>query len=196
MQKLFALALVGALAEGFFAGAQITGSPGDTDYSTFSQFITQRNIFDPNRYPHEARSTPAQRHFHSSSAPSFTLVGTMTYAKGIFAFFNGNNDEFKKVLPLNGTIAGYSITDITVSSATLRGADKKDLTVRIGDQLRQENNGWELVAPGDSVTSPATSENNNPAASPDGSQTAAPSASLGSNDVLKRLMQLREQENK
>ena len=30
--------------------AQSNGVPGPTDYATFSRFITDRNIFDPNRY--------------------------------------------------------------------------------------------------------------------------------------------------
>ncbi|MGC9943759.1 MAG: hypothetical protein ABSE48_18180 [Verrucomicrobiota bacterium] len=199
-KKILALALVSGLADGIFAGAQSNDVPGDTDYGAFSHFITQRNIFDPGRYPHEVRSARPQRRTHSF-APAFTLVGTMTYGKGVFAFFNGNNDELQKVLKVNGIIAGYTVTDITMTGATLRGPDKKDLTLRIGNQMRQENNGWQLIAQADAAADSVTVENsssqeNNSSAGSDDSQPAAPSATLSSNEVLKRLMQLREQENK
>ncbi len=194
------LTLAGALAPGFFAGAQSDNIPGDTDYSAFSQFITQRNIFDPSRYPHEVhRSRPPK--LNHSYAPEFTLAGTMAYEKGVFAFFNGNNDELRKVLQVNGTIAGYSVAEITTSAVTLRGADKKDLTLHLGDQMRQENNGWELVPLGDQPVGAGTagssaSSTGNSTGDTDNSAPAAPSANLGNSDVLKRLMQLREQENK
>lgn len=194
------LALAGALAPGFFAGAQSNNIPGDADYNAFSQFITQRNIFDPSRYPKEIHSSRPRTRVHSY-APAFTLTGTMTYEKGVFAFFNGNNEELKKVLQVNGAIAGYSVTDITTSGVTLRGADKKDLTLHLGDQMRQENNGWELVQLGDQTAGSGTAEsstspNGNSTGGSDNPAPAAPSASLGNSDVLKRLMQLREQENK
>jgi len=201
-KKFLALALAGALADGFFAGAQSNGVPGDTDYGAFSQFIAQRNIFDPSRYPKEIRSSRPRTRIHSY-APEFSLAGTMTYEKGIFAFFNGNNDELKRVLQVNGTIAGYSVTDITVTNATLLGTDKKEISLKIGDRMEQQNNGWQLVPlelagsdAGSGIAGSSTSPNGNSTEGSDNSAPAAPSASLGNNDVLKRLMQLREQENK
>ena len=201
-KKFLALALASALADGFFAGAQSNDIPGDTDYSAFSRFITQRNIFDPSRYPKEIRSYHPHPTIHSY-APEFTLAGTMTYEKGVFAFFNGNNDELKRVLQVNGTIAGYSVTDITVTDATLLGTDKKEISLKIGDRMEQQNNGWQLVPlelagsdAGSGMAGSSTSPNGDSTEGSDNSATAAPSASLSNNDVLKRLMQLREQENK
>ena len=46
--RLLALALSG----GHAAFAQSNGVPGPQDYAAFSHFITDRNIFDPNRVPH------------------------------------------------------------------------------------------------------------------------------------------------
>ncbi len=43
------LALAAVLAAGAGACAQSNGVPGPADYSKFSQFVTDRNIFDPNR---------------------------------------------------------------------------------------------------------------------------------------------------
>jgi hypothetical protein len=192
---LTALLLVWLLA-GRNVWAQSSDIPGDTDYGAFSRFITQRNIFDPGRYPHETHSyhRTVPRH-HSSSVRAFTLVGTMSYAKGNFAFFSGNGDDFKKILPVSGTIAGYTVTEISLTHAILQGPDKTNLQMNIGDQLRQENNGWQLAAAADAAATADSGGGASAGASTD-SSVVAPSASLGSSDVLKRLMELREKENK
>jgi hypothetical protein len=198
---LFALALAVALTNGFLAAAQSNAVPGDTDYSTFSQFITQRNIFDPNRYPHEVYHHTTQ-HIRRTSAPEVTLVGTMAYQKGMFAFFSGNDWSLRKILTTSNSIVGYTVTDVTPAGVKIQGADKKEVAMNIGDQLRESNNGWVLTAQGDAAAgsgtagSATTSNDNSNSGAPADSTTAAPSASLGNNDVLKRLMQLREQENK
>jgi hypothetical protein len=180
---------------GGFARAQSNGIPGDTDYGAFSRFITQRNIFDPNRYPHETHVSHRTRSHQINSSPAFTLVGTMSYGKGTFAFFSGNGEDFKKILPVSGNIASYEVTAITMTGATLRGTDKKTIQLNIGDQMRQENNGWQLVEAGDAVSSSSGSSTSGASEVPDAAPSA-PSPSLGNNDILKRLMQLREQENK
>jgi hypothetical protein len=192
---LTALLLVWWLAGGN-GRAQSNGIPGDTDYSAFSRFITQRNIFDPNRYPHETHTYHRTAYRHNTSAPAFTLVGTMSYAKGNFAFFSGNGDEFKKILPVSGSIAGYTVTEITLTHAILQGPDKTNLQMNIGDELRQENNGWQLAGAADTATATPDAGGSASSSASTDSSTVAPSASLGSSDVLKRLMELREKENK
>src|ERR1700677_2568628 len=96
-QLMLALAL--ALAGGFTAAAQSNGVPGDADYSRFSQFISDRNIFDPNRYPRTRTRTyePRRPQRHIVGAPYVSLVGTMSYEKGLFAFFDSNNSDDKKI---------------------------------------------------------------------------------------------------
>jgi hypothetical protein len=197
---LLALALAVALTNGFTAGAQSNTVPGDTDYNAFSQFITQRNIFDPNRYPQEVyHHTERPRR---TSAPEVTLVGTMSYQKGIFAFFSGNDWSLRKVLTLSNSIVNYTVTEITPAGVKIMGTDKKEQVMKIGDQLRESNNGWVLVAESDDAVgsaaaeSPTTGSDNSNSGAPPDSTTAAPPAGLSNNDVLKRLMQLREQENK
>src|SRR5579862_1681456 len=69
------------------------------DYSAF-QLIAERNIFDPNRAPRSIRNTTQPK-----TTDSFTLVGTMSYEKGIFAFFDGNSSDYKKVLKPDESIA-------------------------------------------------------------------------------------------
>lgn len=175
--------------------------PGPTDYPAFSRFVTERNIFDPNRQPHYSsnarRSTP-RRSTRSNSAPTIALVGTMAYEKGTFAFFSSNEAEQKKILPVSEKIAGYTLVEIGPTSVTLETADKKQMTMRVGDVLRQESGGWQLAGAGDVPSGTATSSAS--AESSSGSETTPPAAAaapaLEVNDVLKRLMEKREKENK
>jgi hypothetical protein len=76
-------------------------STNGLDFASF-QIIGQRNIFDPNRVPHRRSSAPAAR-----VVDSFSFVGTMSYAKGTFAFFDGTSPDFRKVLELDGSIADF-----------------------------------------------------------------------------------------
>lgn len=198
--KIILLAVF-ALTGGFIAGAQSNKTPGAADYPAFSGFVTERNIFDPNRVPHtvytpRVRTTRTTRTRTASSAPAFSLVGTMSYQKGYFAFFSGNDDELKRVLPVSGKIAGYTVTQIVQGRATLETTNKSDkLELKVGDVLRQENGKWALSDAGDLPTGTSS-----PAAVAGGSSgsdntAAAPSPALGQNDVLKRLMELRAKEN-
>src|SRR5271167_4475699 len=133
-KKRLVLAL--ALVNGLLAGAQSNGVPGPTAYSSFSRFITERNIFDPNRYSHNY-TRPYQPKV-SRSAPAFTLVGTMSYEKGMFAFFDGNNSDLRKVLYPSDTngIAGYTVAEITPAGVKLESAGKKQtVQLKIGDMM-------------------------------------------------------------
>src|SRR5437016_4611968 len=64
-----------------------TNSSSAPDFNSF-RIITQRNIFDPNR---SGIGRPFTRHNPSSNRTidAFALVGTMSYEKGKFAFFDG-----------------------------------------------------------------------------------------------------------
>ncbi len=193
-KKWLVLAL--ALVNGLFASAQSNGVPGPTAYSAFSRFVTERNIFDPNRYSHNY--TRSYRPRVSRSAPTFTLVGTMSYEKGMFAFFDGNNSGLRKVLYQSDTnsIAGYTVAEITLTGVKLQSADKEQtVQMKIGEMMRQEGNEWQPVGRGELAAS--TAESAAPAV--DGSSSdagTAPGSASEPNDVLKKLMQLREQELK
>lgn len=190
---IFTLAFAGG-----HAMAQTNATPAAADYSSFSKFITDRNIFDPNRQPHSTstrtRTTRTTR-TRSASAPSFSLVGTMAYEKGFFAFFSGNNDELKQILPASGKIAGYTVTEVARGRAVLESADKKQkLELKIGDVMREENGKWELTGQGEvpAGSAPVTSSSS-PTSENSGGGTPAPAAPA--NDVLKRLMEKRAKEN-
>ena len=134
---------------------------------------------------------------HSTSAPTVALVGTMGYAKGDFAFFSSNDAEQKKVLSVSEKIAGYTVKEIRTASVVLETADKKSVEMKVGDLLRQENGQWELAGAGEVPSGSATAYSS-PAEGSASGPSAAPAVSpdLEANDVLKRLMQKREQENK
>jgi hypothetical protein len=179
--------------------------PGATDYAAFSKFVSERNVFDPTRQPHytSTRTRTSRTRTHtSSSAPAFTLVGTMSYEKGVFAFFNGNNSDLRLALEVKGTIAGYTITEISASRVILELADKKEkMELKVGDVMREENGKWELSANGE-MPSGNSSTATTSSAGGDGSTTgeaetapSAPSPASAPNDVLKRLMELRAKEN-
>ena len=191
---VLALALVG----GFSAGAQSNGVPGPTDYASFGRFVTERNIFDPNRY---ARSSPDRPNYHptvSRSAPSFTLVGTMNYQKGMFAFFDGNSSDLRKVLYQSdsNSIAGYTVAEITPTGVKLQSADKKKtVPMKIGEIMRQMGNEWQLAGQGEVAAT--AMDGAAPAAGSSSSDTgsaAAPAAAP--NDILKKLMEQRQKEIK
>jgi len=198
--KFLPLAIV--LANGLRVNAQSNSTP--PDYAAFSQVIADRNIFDPNRVSHSSGHRHTVRRSNRTkvnSAPQFSLVGTMSYEKGQFAFFSGNDADLKKILVRDGSIAGYTVTDITPTQVTLQAADKKNLTLKIGDALQQESGTWQLVssgpAPIDSASvsepAPAADESAAPAAADEPANPAA--GNSAASEILKRLMQKRQQEN-
>jgi hypothetical protein len=192
------LMLAFALTNGFLAAAQSNNVPGAVDFSSFSHFITQRNIFDPSRLPRSSSARSTYRPKVSRSVPAFTLVGTMRYEKGMFVFFDGNNSDLRKVLyeSDSNSIAGYTVTEITLTGVKLQTADKKQtFQLKVGDTMRLEGKEWQLAARGASLA--GTMESTTPAAegsSPDAGST--PASAGAPNDILKKLMEQREKELK
>jgi hypothetical protein len=179
------------------SSAQSTNSPGKPDFSSF-KIILQRNIFNPRRYGPSVRPPQAP----ASRVDAFTLVGTMSYDKGDFAFFEGTSPELRKVAKVSDAIAGYKITNIAYNSVTLSGATN-ELQLPVGMQMRREDGGtWHLAkgsevaistAGSDSRSSNGSSANGGELSGTNGSQD---STAGGSDDaILKKLMQRREQEN-
>ncbi len=180
------------LAAAFLANAQSTDDSNSTDYSSF-QVIVQRNIFDPNRYPHG----PGPRPPRQEGAPTFALAGTMSYRKGMYAFFNGTSGEYQKAVQDGGTIAGYTVTNITFDGAQLLAADKV-IDLKVGAAMRQSGDGWELAQPGDWSLTPSTETDTGTGNTGNGNTDESSGATMtpdnAPNDVLKRLMEQRQQE--
>ncbi|HEU5396969.1 MAG TPA: hypothetical protein VFV81_07370 [Verrucomicrobiae bacterium] len=182
------LAATGLLA-GPAPGAPSTNEVPTTGFDTF-QLVVQRNIFDPNRYPHTPRSRPRER---QPGVPTFTLAGTMSYRKGMFAFFDGTSSDYRKALQDGGTIAGYTVTNINWAGAQLLSTGLV-VNLRVGSGMRQEGDGWQPTSATDLAEPPAAGPADN--SSTDNAAPASPASGAPPNDILKRLMQQREQEMK
>ena len=146
--------LAGALLVAASAAAQSTNGTGFAQF----QMIGQRNIFDPDRVPNRpyARSAP-------KVVDSFSFVGTMSYAKGTFAFFDGTSADFRKVLERDGEILGFKVVAISPKAVTLRSGTNETV-LKLGTQMHRDDNGqWvvstETVSYGGSGSSYASSSN-------------------------------------
>lgn len=198
------------------ATAEDTNAPAADDFDAF-RVIAERNIFNPGR---TARRSNPRSEGPSVKVDSFALVGTMSYEKGCFAFFDGNSADFRKVLQTGGVIAGYSVKEITPTGVILAEGDKT-IELKVNSQLRREDDGeWQVSAHVGSYKSSDSSGSSsrrtegssrgrsgsrgesrsadrdatNPSPSP--SEPAASSSPDDANEVLKRLMEQREKELK
>jgi hypothetical protein len=200
-------------AGGAVATAQQSKVPGPDQYNRFSAFIADRNIFDPARVPHSTGTrvrTYVRQRQRNRNAPAFAYVGAMFYSKGLFAFFDGNNDEFRQALQVNGKIAGYTVRKIGLTQVELE-AGGKITELAVGNQLRYDNSDDTWQPAGESGGFEGQADSNVPsansgsgegggsavvAASPSVPAVVPAGASGGMSDVLKRLMLQRQQENK
>src|SRR5262249_6405944 len=145
--------------------------------------IVEKNIFDTNR---RARRRNAGDEAPPKRIDTITLVGTLTSDKGIYAFFDGSSSEYRKVLQTGGRIAGYEITGISPEGVKLEaGTNRVQLDVQM--QLRREEEGEWTVGGGNRAMAVGS-----------GSASSSKSETSGEddNDIVKRLMQQREQELK
>lgn len=192
--------------------AQQTAPPDATDFPAFTRFISDRNIFDPSRRPRavrtEAPPPPAPKP-RPAVTPSFSLVGTMDYGKGVFAFFDGTSTGYRKSVQSDGEIAGYKVAEILPTGVTLVAPDNQRVAMKVGMQMRQETDDkWELstaivpvvVDAAAQSYAGSTSSGRSSSSTTRSSATGSPERAGGSpaevNDVLKRLMELREKEMK
>jgi len=156
-------------------------------FSTFS-IITKRNIFDPNRHGDRVPG-PIVRPVRSEH---ITLVGTMSYEKGTFAFFDGDSSEYQEALQKAGKIAGYTVTDIQPDLVKLT-AGATNLELKVGMQLRREEGGpWHVSAAPETYASTATLASPSAVRNAGAGTDSAPSGPVS--DILQRLMKQREQE--
>lgn len=173
-----------------FGAASSTNGASALDYSAF-RLVADRNIFNPNRQPNRpdfARPKP-------KAIDTFGLVGIMSYEKGTFAFFDGSSSEFRKALKANDSIAGYQLAAIDENWVKLV-IQTNTLQMRIGGQMRREDEGpWVLLSQAESTPANfSTSTGTGSSAGATGSSTSDAAPSGADSDILKKLMQRREQE--
>lgn len=179
-----------APAAGSTNAAPATAEASSTalDYSAFRQ-IADRNIFNANRSSRSARNGERPKQVQ---VDTFTVVGTMTYAKGDVAFFDGSSGSYRKAVKLGDSVAGHKVVGITAEEVRLEAGEKK-VTLKVGGQMRREDEGpWEMASAGVSHSAAGAAPG-----SGSGSFGASDGDSGGEvSDVLKRLLQKRAQEEK
>jgi hypothetical protein len=188
------------------------------DESAF-RIIAERNIFNANRIGPVRLSSR-----RPSVVETFTLVGTMAYEKGAFAFFQGSSSEFTKVLKPAGLIAGHKLVDICANSVKIE-VDGKEFELPVGSQMRREDEGtWQVAEARGGGDNAAPGTNGEPSSRngrsdrgrdysrsrgdsrPSGARderaesrspapAAASSPNVNQDEVLKRLMERREKES-
>jgi len=120
------------------AFAQDTNRLNPPDFSAF-KIIIDRNIFDPNRRPLVAAGPAA------TIVDSFSLVGTMSFAKGRFAVFDGTGPDYHKVIEPGGSIAGFRVKEIGRDTVKLQSSTN-DVELAVGMQMRRNEDGRWSVA--------------------------------------------------
>jgi hypothetical protein len=202
MKATFPLIAIAAqlLAGGRPVAAQEPDSDTRPNFNSF-QIIEQNNIFNPYRRPAVRKNSgpPPPRICY------FTLNGTMSYENKGYAFFDGTGGNRGKVFSPSDTINGYRIVEITNNTVKLAAASNQFVTLKVGMQMRKEDNGpWKLVAssrPASESTAPDSGPADSAQASDDnsgaGADTAAPTPAVpgADADVIRRLMRRRAAEN-
>jgi hypothetical protein len=135
---VMALSVVGAFAE-------TTNAPARLHYDSF-RMISDRNIFNPNRVARGAPRTSRSAKTPAAQVEAFSLVGILSYEKGLFAFFEGTSADFKKVLQADAMIGQYKIASVLADVVKLTsGTNAYEL--KVGMQMRREDEGeWFLSA--------------------------------------------------
>lgn len=183
---LFGAALLGGGGIGIDAGAAEARSETNVssrfDFPSF-KIITERNIFDPHRSGGGTRTVAREGSEQRVRAQTFALLGTMSYEKGRFAFFDGTDSQYRKVLQPTDSIAGFKIAEVAPTCVKLQTTNGQILELCVGMQMRhREEEGWQLAGTAEASTGGSS-----------GSSTSGASAGE-SEDVIKRLMAQREKD--
>jgi len=156
------------------------------DFVAF-QIVSERNIFNPHRSKRSGERPPPTRMEPEKrvTMDRFALLGTMSYEKGRFAFFDGSSLEFRKVARPEDLIAGFKITEIAPTCVKLQLTNGTLLELCVGMQMkRSEDADWQLAGRADGSNGSSSS----------GSSSSSGNSTPESDDVLKRLLQRREQD--
>ena len=179
-------------ATGLPAIAQETNTASRLDYPAF-RIIAERNIFNQNRSRGSGGNGYRNRQDRRVRTDAFALRGTMSYEKGRFAFFDGTSLDYRKAAQTDDTIAGFKVAEVGRDSVKLE-SNGKQIELQIGMQMKKPEQGnWELASGADVIdfnASASTGETNTTTNTEAGSSTS----SGGESDILKRLLQKREQE--
>jgi hypothetical protein len=157
-----------------------------TDYVSF-RILTERNIFDPRRSGRSVSRNERREPERQVRTERFALLGTMSYEKGRYAFFDGSASDFRKVAKPADSIAGFRITEVAPTCVKLEMTNGQILELCVGMQMKKiEEGDWQLAGKAD-----AAEGTSRPASS---SASLSSASGPESEEVLKRLQERREQE--
>jgi hypothetical protein len=166
----------------------VTPAPSSVLSPTLSldsfRLISDRNIFNANRTGRRDRSAevPAPR------VDTITLVGTMDYDKGEFAFFDGSAADLRKALQPGQTIAQFTVAKVARDGVEL-ARDGKTFKMALGQQLRRPEGGdWNLIGAEMARTEAATANGSD--------ATAAAAIPADASDIVRRMMEQRQKQLK
>lgn len=195
----------GSSRGGGYGSSGFSSEPASTNRLEFGYYrlIFERNIFNPNRRPSSGPFFEQPRDYTPPRrTDTFSLVGTMAYGKGVFAFFDGSSYQYRKTAKPGEIIAGYGISEVGHDYVKLVSKTNQ-LELRIGMQMRRDDGGdWSLrnqfgglVTAASSGASDATAGGTNALAAA-GDPSAPPIIPADSKEaeILKRLMERRAQE--
>lgn len=175
--------------------AQSNGIPGPQDYTRFSTFIQDRNIFDPNRQPHYYTGTKPRSRPRNRPEPGIRFVGTMSYAKGMFGFFSGNSAEWSKVVQVGDNFENFTVTSLSTTNVVLEATNHVPLNLALGSGLKQSNGQWIGADASEIVTGTSTPDATSASSgSSSDSESPALPPGMANNDILKQMMERRKKE--
>ncbi|MCX6954836.1 MAG: hypothetical protein NTV51_21985 [Verrucomicrobia bacterium] len=153
-------------------------------FDTF-RLINDRNIFNPNRTGRRERGSEER----APRLDVITLVGTMESDKGLRAFFDGSERNYRRALSAGGAVDKFKVTQVSPNVVELE-RDGKTFSMRVGQQFRRPDGGdWTLIGE-DVVAREAQAQ----AAAEAGAKIdpMAPVAiPAGASDILRRMMEAR-----
>ncbi|MBI5381670.1 MAG: hypothetical protein HZA31_07205 [Opitutae bacterium] len=155
------------------------------------RLIGERNIFNPNRVGASNRSAVVEP--AGPVGDTITLVGTLESEQGLYAFFDCDDPSFRKVLAPGAKIAGYTVAQVQTGSIALE-RDAKTTPLRVTGQLhRAEGGDWTIVT-GEAVRRETPLIQSGPERA--GTGSSLPAIPPDASEVLKRLMEKRQQQLK
>ncbi|MGA1235928.1 MAG: hypothetical protein ACO34E_03610 [Limisphaerales bacterium] len=179
------------------APAQTQTSPPPTEdpRESLLQLLRERNIFNPNRrgpVREDRERTPTDP---EPQREAFQLIGALTTPDQHLAFFDGSDPDYRRVINIGEVIAGFKVTAISTTSVQLEH-ETNQIEVAVGTGLeRVGDSPWKTASTPARSASPTISESSattDPASS--NSTEGTPTGNGEENDVLKRLLERRRQE--
>jgi hypothetical protein len=141
---VFPLGLLAAAPEPAATNAtHQTAAPSGPPKLADFKIIQERNIFNPNRRT-RAPTTERRPATRTVRSENLVLTGVMSYEKGTFAFFDGSNSSYRKVVKQGDSLADFKVASVSPQSVQLVSGTNT-FKVPVGTQLRkEEGGGWRL----------------------------------------------------